>query len=172
VVIVFAETSAVLAWLLGQDAGQEVGRELARADCIVASELTWIEVDRLLHRYEATGKLERAQAARLRKRFAATAAAWEVLALGSDVLTRARGRFPVEPVRTLDALHLSSALVWREAERSLEFLSLDRRCRVNARKLGFHVRPALRGELREPGVRWRAARPRRPRSGASRARVR
>ena len=170
--IIYAETSAVLAWLLGQDAGQDVGRELARADCVVASELTWIEVDRLLHRYAATGKLERAQAARLRKRFVATAAAWEILALGSDVLTRARGRFPVEPVRTLDAIHLASALVWREAERSLEFLSLERRCRANARELGFHVLPSLGGELREPGARWPAARPRRRRSGASRARAR
>jgi PIN domain-containing protein len=169
--ILYAETSAVLAWLLGQDAGQDVGRELARADCVVASELTWIEVDRLLHRYEATGKLERVQAARLRKRFAATAAAWEVLELGSDVLTRARGRFPVEPVRTLDVLHLSSALVWHEAERNLEFLSLDRRCRANARELGFHLLPTLAEELREPEMCW-PARPRRPRSGASRARAR
>ena len=169
--ILYAETSAALAWLLGEADAQEVGRVLALADSIVASELSWIEVDRLLLRYEAAGKLERAQAARLRKRFGATAASWEVLALGSDVLTRARGRFPAEPVRTLDAIHLSSALVCREAERSLEFLSLDRRCRANARELGFHVLPLLGGELREPKMRWPAARAR-ARRGASRARAR
>jgi predicted nucleic acid-binding protein len=155
-VILYAETSAALAWLLGEDAGQAVGRELGRADCVVASELTWIEVERFLLRSEAARRLERPQAARLRKRFSTTAAAWEVVALGPDVLARARGRFPVEPVRTLDAIHLACALACRGVERGVEFLSLDRRCRANARELGFHVLPALGGELREPAPRNRS----------------
>jgi hypothetical protein len=44
--------------------------------------------------------------------------------LGRDIVERARRAFPVEPVRTLDALHLATALVLLEAVADLEMLSL------------------------------------------------
>lgn len=50
-------------------------------------------------------------------------------------------RFPAEPVRTLDALHLASALFLNEFVPSLAVLSADDRIRNNAAQLGFAVLP-------------------------------
>jgi hypothetical protein len=48
----------------------------------------------------------------------------------------------VEPVRTLDALHLSTALSVAGAMGEITMLSLDRRIRSSSRGLGFTVLPA------------------------------
>jgi len=70
-----------------------------------------------------------------------TAAHWTLLRLSGDVIDRARQPFRKEPVRTLDALHLASALVARAAVPDLAVLSLDEAARANARGLGFEVQP-------------------------------
>lgn len=149
----YAETSAVLAWLFGEAEGRDVGRLLAESEIVLASELTFMEVDRLLVRREATGHLSEAARLGIRSMLSSTSAAWEVLGLVPDVLERARRRFPIEPVRTLDAIHLASALACREAAPGLGFLSLDRRCRANAAKLGLRVLPGLGLEVKEPSAR-------------------
>ena len=64
-----------------------------------------------------------------------------MLRLHSDVVERARQPFPVEPIRTLDALHLASALSARAAVPGLSVLTLDERIRQNARELGFPLLP-------------------------------
>jgi Ca2+/Na+ antiporter len=69
------------------------------------------------------------------------AARWALLDLSRAVAERAEGEFPVEPIRTLDALHLSSALVLREAIPDLVVLSTDDRLRANALELGFAAIP-------------------------------
>jgi hypothetical protein len=61
--------------------------------------------------------------------------------VSEDVVERARRPFPTEPVRTLDALHLASALVARAAVSELAVLSLDQRVRENAERLGFETVP-------------------------------
>ena len=54
----------------------------------------------------------------------------------------ARGPFPGEPIRALDAIHLATALVIRDIYPDLRVLSLDQRVRQNAAALGFEVVPA------------------------------
>lgn len=71
-----------------------------------------------------------------------TAAHWTLLSIGHAVIDRARRPFPAEPVRTLDALHLASALNAAEALDDLTVLSLDRRVRSSASALGLSVLPA------------------------------
>ena len=69
--------------------------------------------------------------------FAQAGAGWAILELSREVAERAEGPFPVEPVRTLDALHLASALLLRQALPDLRILSTDDRVRSNGRGLGF-----------------------------------
>lgn len=57
-----------------------------------------------------------------------------------EVARRAEGVFPVEPVRTLDAIHLASALFLRESFPELLILSTDERVRRNA--LPYRFRPS------------------------------
>jgi predicted nucleic acid-binding protein len=64
-----------------------------------------------------------------------------VLRVAAEVVERARQPFPGEPIRTLDALHLASALVARSAVPGLQLLSLDDRLRRRAKALGFGIVP-------------------------------
>ena len=138
----YAESSAVLAWLLDEEPGQAV-RDLLTADpLIIASDLTLIECERVLHRAVALGDLIEADAADRRARLAAVSAHWTLLRMGAEVVERARQPFPGAPVRTLDAVHLASLLVARSAIAGLGLLSLDARVRSAAERLGIEVRPA------------------------------
>jgi predicted nucleic acid-binding protein len=137
----YVESSAVIAWLLGEPAGKTVRAAMVEAEAVVSSDLTLVECDRVLIRAVALGKISEAQAADRRAVLEAAAVRWHVLKIAGDVIERARRPFPREPVRTLDALHLSSALVARSALPGLELLSLDERIRDNARALGFKNLP-------------------------------
>ena len=138
----YAESSAVLAWLLGEAAGAHVRGVLARADLVIASDLTLIECDRVLIRATTLGDIAEAAAADCRAHLNTAAAHWHVLRIGAEIVDRARQPFPVEPVRTLDAIHLASALAARSAVPGLELLSLDDRIRTVARRLGLQLQPA------------------------------
>jgi hypothetical protein len=140
-VIVYAESSAVLAWLLGDARGGEVAAVLAAADAVVASDLTVVECERVLIRAWSTGVLREADAADHGALLARAAARWTRLRLGGAVMERATRPFPVEPVRTLDALHLGSALVARSAAPGLRLLTLDQRVRENGERLGLQPLP-------------------------------
>jgi predicted nucleic acid-binding protein len=140
-VSVYAESSAVLAWLLDEEAGLRVRQSLAAAPIVVASDLTLLECDRVLLRAGALGELTAAEAADRRAHLAGAAAHWQLLRIGPEVVERARQPFPGEPIRTLDAIHLASLLVARSAVAGLELLSLDDRIRRAAERLGVRVRP-------------------------------
>jgi len=140
-VTLYAESSAVLAWLLDEPAGTFVRQTLAEAEVVVASDLTLIECDRVLHRAAALADLTEAEVADRRAHLATAAAHWHVLRIGPEVVDRARQPFPGDPIRTLDAIHLSSVLVVRAAVAGLTLLSLDDRIRGVARRLGLTLVP-------------------------------
>ena len=137
----YAETSGVLAWLLGEPDASRVRKALAGATTVVSSDLTLVECDRVLIRAVTLGEIAEATAADRRARLNAVATGWHVLRVNADVVERARHRFPAEPVRTLDALHLASALVARQAVPGLAMLTLDNRLRASAAALGFAMVP-------------------------------
>ena len=138
----YVESSGVLAWLLDEAAGRDVRHLLAHAPAVVASDLTLIECDRVLLRAAALGELTEAEAADRRAHLTTAASHWHVLRMSPEIVERARQPFPGEPIRTLDAIHLASALVARSALPGLEVLSLDDRIRKAARRLGLGLRPA------------------------------
>lgn len=137
----YAESSAVLAWLLGEPSGARVRQALEDAELVLASDVTLVECDRVLIRASTLGELSEAAAATRRSALNSAAARWHIAHLGRDVVERARRAFPVEPVRTLDALHLATALVMRTAIADLEILSLDARIRDVAGAIGLAVQP-------------------------------
>ena len=139
---VYAESSAVLAWLLGEDSAPRVRETLGKAELVFASDLTVLECDRVLIRAVALAEIDEAAAADRRARLNQAAAHWQVLRLTADIVDRARRPFPAEPIRTLDAIHLASALAARSAVGAVELLSLDDRVRRAGEQLGFRLRPA------------------------------
>jgi hypothetical protein len=128
--------------LLGETRGELVRHALSHAEIVLASDITLIECDRILIRRQAAGILSGAVAVRLHGDLAAAARRWSIMRIDGDVVERARRPFPVEPVRTLDALHLSSALAASAHVTPLALLSLDERVRGAGRALGLHVIPA------------------------------
>jgi predicted nucleic acid-binding protein len=141
-VTLYVESSAVLAWLLGERAGAAVREALAGAEIVLTSELTLVECDRVLIRAVNRAGLSEAEAADRRARLNHAAAHWTLLALDAAVIERARRPFPREPIRTLDALHMASALVARAAVPNTTLLALDHRIRACAHQLGFALIPS------------------------------
>ncbi|HYM28714.1 MAG TPA: type II toxin-antitoxin system VapC family toxin [Steroidobacteraceae bacterium] len=138
----YAESSAVLAWLLDETTAPAVRRLLGDAELIVASDLTLIECDRVLLRALALKELTEAEAADRRAHLIAAAAHWQVLRIAAEIVDRARLPFPGDPIRTLDAIHLASLVVARSAIVGLRLLSLDERVRRAAKALGVAIEPA------------------------------
>ena len=135
----YVETSAVLSWLLAQNGGDEAYRALTGATHVYTSDLTLIECDRVLHRAATTRRLDEATAAGLRTAIDTAAAHWNVCSIDTEVVDGARRRFPHEPVRALDAIHLSTAVFVRNLAPAVSVLSFDDRIRRNAEALGFDV---------------------------------
>jgi predicted nucleic acid-binding protein len=138
---IYAESSAVLAWLLGEKAGHRVREVLRRAVLVTASDLTLLECDRVLIRAVTLGEIDEATAGDRRTRLNAAAAHWHLWRITLDIIDRARRPFPAEPVRTLDAIHMASALAVRLAVPGVELLSLDDRIRRCGQQLGFRLQP-------------------------------
>lgn len=139
--LLYAESSAILAWLLGEDRGGEVAERLAAATGVIASDLTVVECERVLIRAWSGGILNEAELRDQSTALARVSAHWTRLRVDEVVVERARRPFPLEPIRTLDALHLSSALVARSVDPDLKILSLDQRVRENAERLGLDAVP-------------------------------
>lgn len=136
----YAESSAVLAWLLGESRGEQVREILSGASIVLASDLTLIDCERVLIRASGMGCMEAAVADR-RAVLNAAAAHWNVMRLEGEIVDRARRPFPSEPIRTLDAIHLACALSARSMIPGLQLLSLDQRIRTSAKFLGFDPIP-------------------------------
>lgn len=134
---IYVDTSVVL-----RNVFDEPGQPIAfwtMDDVPRSSDLVRVEAARALQRRRLDGELDDDTLA------AASLVLQELLdrlgeiVLDRHVLDRAAGAFPSR-VRTLDALHLASAVLWREhGEQVSAFLTHDNRQATAARALGFRV---------------------------------
>ena len=98
-----------------------------------------IETRRVIRRAERDGRITAAESADVLAIFAQAASTWAVLEVTEDVARRAEETFPNEPVRTLDAIHLASALFLRQSFPDLVVAAADARILANAALLGFRT---------------------------------
>ena len=138
---IYAETSAVLAWLLDEPSGSRVAAFLRPPSPVVVSDLALIECDRTLRRLAGQRPDSVVDIEVLRSRLGALAAGWAIEPIAKPVVDRARAPFPDDAIRSLDAIHLATAVVVRASIGDLDVLSLDERVRSNAVALGFRVLP-------------------------------
>jgi hypothetical protein len=66
-------------------------------------------------------------------------AGWILMEIFEDVRARATRRFPVEPIKNLTSIHLSTALISLRIFPGLEMLSFDERIRENCPALGIDL---------------------------------
>jgi predicted nucleic acid-binding protein len=120
--------------------GTHEALSLTGRHAVLSSAIAPIEVTSALRRQEAAGGLTRRQCDRALQRFRADRAHWTLLELDRHVLARAESVVGVAPVRTLDALHLASALVFQtEADLQPPFITGDAQQRRAAEALGLNV---------------------------------
>jgi uncharacterized protein len=133
----YVESSALVAALLERDA--EALKSLRAKARRITSALTFAEAARAIVRASLSGRLtsdqERA-AVRALRRFERRC---YVVAVTDDVLERVRRPFPVEPVRTLDAVHLATAESLGEPPQLMTIVTRDNRVRENATALGYSI---------------------------------
>jgi predicted nucleic acid-binding protein len=133
----YIESSALVAALLEHDA--EALRSLRARARQITSALTLAETARAIVRARVGERLtpdaERA-AVRALRRFERRC---YVVAVTDDVLVRVRRPFPVEPVRTLDAVHIATVESLGEPPQLMAVVTRDHRVHENAKALGYSV---------------------------------
>jgi predicted nucleic acid-binding protein len=137
VAFLYIESSALLAALLERDVSARAA--LRAQGQRVTSALTIAEASRAIVRARLTGRLEPDEeraAIRALKTFERRCA---IISVTHDVLMRAGRRFPVEPIPTLDAIHLATAELLGEAPQLVSVVTRDARVRDNAQALGYVV---------------------------------
>lgn len=135
----YIETSAVLAWLFSEENSEKIRAKLVSSENIVTSTLTAVEVGRSLWRAENEKVLSATQHQKLLGMFVNAMSSWSFSEMTETIRVRAAQNFPVEPVRTLDAIHLSTMLHCQQAFDTVEILSLDKRILLNLEPLGFTI---------------------------------
>ncbi len=135
----YVETSALLSWLFGELEGSKAAEAIDSASAVVTSKLTLLETQRALVRAGLESGLTEADQGKARRALDDAVSAWELMEITREIYSRASGPFPAEPVRTLDAVHLSTMLVFVYLYRDLTVLSFDQRIRRNAEALGLPV---------------------------------
>lgn len=135
----YVETSAILAWLLGEPASGQVVDTINRYETVVSSVLSIMETGRALVRAETEGIITAGDHKRLEGLFAEHSLSWSYLQVIGPVRQRAAQPFPMEPIRSLDALHLATAIELVQVYPDLAVLSLDRRIVDNVGPLGLKM---------------------------------
>jgi predicted nucleic acid-binding protein len=134
---IYLETSCLLAWLFGEPQADDVIKKLNHADIILTSRLTILECERALLRAEFEKKIKETDQKKLSGKLQAEMASWTIMEMTPDICKRAGGKFPVEPIRSLDAVHLATALEFLQIYPDLKVLSFDHRVVQNLQPLGF-----------------------------------
>jgi predicted nucleic acid-binding protein len=133
----YIESSALVAALLERNT--DARNAIRTKERRVTSALTLAETARAILRARAGGRLtaeqERALVLALR-RFERRC---YIVAVTDVVLARVRRPFPVEPIRTLDAVHLATAELLGEPPSLVTIVTRDDRVRENAVALGYAI---------------------------------
>ena len=131
------ESSALVAALL--EHGTAAMKPLPVGTQHVTSALTLAEAGRAIVRARATGRLTAAEEQAAVRALRTFERRCFVLDVDRAVLDRVRRPFPIEPIRTLDAVHLATTELLGEPPQLVTVVTRDARVRDNARALGYAI---------------------------------
>jgi len=127
----------LLAALLEADAEALAAlREIGRR---VTSALTFAEATRAVLRARVTRRITPAEERAALRALRTLEPRCAVIAVTEEVLARAGRPFPVEPVRTLDGIHLATIELMGETPQLVTVVTRDDRVARNALALGYAV---------------------------------
>lgn len=134
--IAYIDSSVIMRVLLGQP---NALAEFSKVERPIASKLLKVEGLRTLDRLRTRGLLTETEFVKSAEEFRDSIDAVEWIEITHAVLDRVGGNFAVA-LGTLDAIHLSSALLWKEQTKmDIQFLTHDELLGRAARSLGFRV---------------------------------
>lgn len=131
----YVETSTILAAVLDEDAIEFAKLDVATAR--ITSALTLVEASRALRRARAGARIDARQEQSAGTALDAFFDACSVVDVTREILLRAGQRFPVEPIRALDAIHLATLESVGMPPHLVRVITRDRRVRENARAMGY-----------------------------------
>ena len=133
----YLDTSALLRIVLREPGALD---DLRSAESLIASELIAVESARTIDRLRLQGALSADEAASRSRVVSGWLEAVDLVLVQPAVLSRASEPMPV-PLGTLDALHLATALTWRDRVGPLTTIAThDVALGSAARAFGFDVR--------------------------------
>jgi predicted nucleic acid-binding protein len=134
--IAYIDTSALLRIILREPGALD---ELRSYDALVSSELIALESARTIDRLRLQGSLTTDEAAGRLRIITEWLEAIDLVLLRPSVLSRASEPMPL-PLGTLDAVHLATALIWRDRMGPLPAMAThDSALASAARSFGFDI---------------------------------
>lgn len=132
----YLDTSVLLRLVLREPGGLH---EIQAFDTLVSSELIAVESHRTLDRLRGQGALTAEDAASRIEVVTSWLEAVDLVLLRAPVLSRASAPLPT-PLGTLDAIHLATALTWRDRMTPIDVVAThDAALALAARAFGFAV---------------------------------
>ncbi len=131
------ESSALVAALLEPDTAAM--KPLPAGTQHVTSALTLAEAGRAIFRARSTARLTAAEEQAAVRALRTFERRCFILDVDRAVLARVRRPFPIEPIRTLDAVHLATMELLGEPPQVVTIVTRDGIVRDNARALGYIV---------------------------------
>jgi PIN domain. len=135
----YLETSAAFDLFFEKNEFQKIFTLIENQERVVTSILTFWEIRRILSRWSVGKKITESQKFKIFGNTERISKRWEVMEVSPRIQSRIGEKFPIEPVRTLDAIHLASALEFTQSFPELKILSFDRRILDNLEPLGLEL---------------------------------
>lgn len=133
----YIESSAVVAALLENDSAAKAS--IRTAGLRVTSALTFAEASRAVLRARLSGRITAQQHRAALLTLQKFMRRCHVVSVTESILAHAGRPFPVEPIRTLDAIHLATAAALGDPPALVTIVTRDIRVRDNAIALGHPV---------------------------------
>ncbi len=136
--ICYIDTSVLLRSVLNHPKQFKDWKQIETA---FSSELLSVESHRVIDRYRLEGKLSDSDVSEVKSALSVFLRGLTLFEISRDVVKRASETFPTV-IGTLDAIHLSTALLWRDKYRkSFAVLSFDDQLRTAAKAMGLEILP-------------------------------
>jgi predicted nucleic acid-binding protein len=135
----YFDTSALVKRYV-KEAGSSATRRLLQRFRLLSSAVTPVEVMSALSRRRTAGELTAKDFLAIRARVLKDRAYWEPVEVGVDVLQRVEGLVQKTDIRTLDALHVASAMIFQGASGlMIPFITSDAKQRDAAHAMALTV---------------------------------
>jgi predicted nucleic acid-binding protein len=133
---IFLDTSAFAKLYIAESGSEELGNLIRKTESLVVSVIILPETLSALRRLVREGSLEEKDYQELKERICGDIATIEVVSVSDEVIKKTIAAMELSQLRTLDALHIGSAIA---AGTSL-FVTADERQAKAARSSGLAVR--------------------------------